>query len=104
MDEKVEENRIKECPHCFSEIDARASVCPVCRRDIDTPPTERSGRAEDSDHGEDNGPRIGFIGMLVVVAGLFIALVQMELGLLILIVGAGLLAYALFTGRLPFWG
>lgn len=22
------------CPHCFSEIDARATVCPKCRRDI----------------------------------------------------------------------
>ena len=24
----------KECPHCFSEIDARATVCPVCNRDV----------------------------------------------------------------------
>lgn len=40
------------CPHCFSEIDARATVCPFCRRDISpaaspTPPqvpTRRPGR------------------------------------------------------------
>lgn len=25
---------VRECPHCFSEIDARATVCPQCRRDI----------------------------------------------------------------------
>lgn len=25
----------KECPYCYSEIDVRATVCPVCRRDID---------------------------------------------------------------------
>lgn len=24
----------RECPHCYSEIDARATVCPQCRRDI----------------------------------------------------------------------
>jgi hypothetical protein len=25
---------LKECPHCFTEIDSRATVCPNCRRDI----------------------------------------------------------------------
>lgn len=25
----------KKCPHCYSDIDARASVCPNCARDIE---------------------------------------------------------------------
>lgn len=29
-----EPKKTKECPHCYSEIDARATVCPQCRRDI----------------------------------------------------------------------
>lgn len=28
--------KTKECPHCYSIIDVRASVCPVCSRDIET--------------------------------------------------------------------
>lgn len=28
---------MKECPHCFSTIDDRATVCPQCRRDIASP-------------------------------------------------------------------
>jgi uncharacterized protein (UPF0333 family) len=24
----------KKCPHCYSQIDAKATVCPLCHKDI----------------------------------------------------------------------
>ena len=30
----VKKGRLRECPHCFSKIDGRASVCPQCQRDV----------------------------------------------------------------------
>ena len=32
--EALRRGEIKECPHCFSLIDIRASVCRFCRRDV----------------------------------------------------------------------
>jgi hypothetical protein len=32
--EHMKQKALKECPNCFSSIDARATVCPVCTRDV----------------------------------------------------------------------
>lgn len=32
---KMQQKALKECQHCFSKIDSRASVCSVCTRDVD---------------------------------------------------------------------
>lgn len=60
----MSEPSTKECPHCFSTIDARATVCPRCQRDIaPQPPTPAKGKAS-------NGCLIimGLFAALLVVA------------------------------------
>ena len=34
IDKVLEQRALKECPHCYSKIDARSTVCAVCSRDI----------------------------------------------------------------------
>lgn len=41
--EKMAEESTIKCPHCFSDIDARATVCPVCKRDIKPVQKAKSG-------------------------------------------------------------
>ena len=50
-------------------------------------------------------PIIGFVGMLMIVAGLCSALViDTKFGVIVLMLGALVLAYALITGNVKFLG
>lgn len=49
-------------------------------------------------------PTIGFAGMVLMALGFCSLISQWELGALLIIGGAAVLAYALFTGHLPFFG
>jgi hypothetical protein len=67
----AEEVELLECPYCYGEVDARASICPHCRQRL------RAKRT------------VGYaLGSLIVVLGLAIAMLGLVLSTDMLVYGA----------------
>lgn len=67
----------KQCPHCYSTIDARATVCPNCSRSI----KQASGTWQ-------LGTLLMALGLLILIGGVFSSGLIVVIGLVLMGVGA----------------
>lgn len=88
---------IKQCPFCAEDIKVEANVCKHCGRNLQAPTAGSS---------QDKKPIIGFVGMILLGAGVLSALCAGPgwLAWAMLISGAFVLGYALLTGNIKLLG
>jgi uncharacterized protein (UPF0212 family) len=67
----------KKCPHCYTDIDARATVCPNCGKKVKTKKATYQ-----------LGTFLLALGLVVVLGGFFIDPTIIVLGLAVLGIGA----------------
>ena len=109
-----EDDDTKICPYCAKMIEEAAVVCPFCGQEqpgegwLEPGPDEPRLQIRvirDTAPARDQRPVIGFIGLVLLsFGGLLAIMTGSTIAILILIVGAAVLAIALFTGNVKLLG